>query len=389
MKLEPGFGHAAFVRVFLLFTLVACAPRPTVLGGQFVDAGLDAGFDAGPTFRAASLVGPLSVENCRKRFEPVYPVGCFGGSGPPPEQCVVAQRPDGGVTLVTSVPTSGDLVIRALHGLADSRVVVEVASMSAAAPVEVAAFEVDGGSPGVRLLSAPASATVPAMTVVGPSWDAVVCDGACALREGRLDGASSTLVASSVLRPSPRTVISRFGSTRAWTTDAGVTTSTAPSLVTSSPGLVAFDTDGTLFVTEGSKLLRSPEAVRSELRADLDSPVGLFLVDGHVLVVEARRVRAFPKEGGAPMVLYQLEPTSLGTLTAPRLVGGRLFFDQVCERLTPTIDVSGNVELDFVLGRARWLNEDPAFPFVAGARPDAPGYRDVFTSPEVIVGLVE
>ncbi|MBM4779131.1 MAG: hypothetical protein GQE15_15605 [Archangiaceae bacterium] len=374
------------MRVVLLLTLVACAPRPTVLGAQFMDAGVDAG---APAFKAAAAVGPLSVTNCRKRFQPVYPAGCFGGSGPPPEQCVVAQRPDGGVTLVTSVPTSGDLVIRDLHGLEGTRVVVEVASVTSGAPVQVSAFEVDGGAPGVRLLTGSAYATVPTMTVADSTWDAVVCEGTCALREGRLDGTSSSVVANDVLRPSPRTTIVRSGSTRAWTTDAGVTTSASPLLVTSGPGLVAFDGEGTLFATEGSKLLRAPDGVRAELRSDLDAPVGLFPIDGHVLVVEARRVRAFPKQGGAPFTLYELAPSNLGTLSAPRLVGGRLFFDQVCERLSPTVDVPGNVELDFVLGEARWLNEDPAFPFVRGARPDAPGFRDVFTSPEVIVGLVE
>lgn len=386
MKLSSRFGHAGYVRVVLLLLLVACAPRPTVLGAQFIDAGVDAG---ALTFKAASAVGPLSETNCRKRFQPVYPPGCFGGSGPPPEQCVVAQWPDGGVTLVTSVPTRGDLIIRNLHGLDGTRVVVEVASVTSAAPVGVSAFDVDGGAPGVPLLSASAYATVPSMTVTGSSWDAVVCEGVCVLREGRLDGTSSAIVASNVLRPSPRASLVRSGATRAWTTDAGVTTSATPSLVTSGPGLVAFDADGVLYATEGSKLLRAPDGARSELRGDLDSPVGLFLVEGHALVVEARRVRAFPKQGGAPLTLYELAPSNLGTLSAPRLVGGRLFFDQVCERVTPAVDVSGNVELDFVLGDARWLNEDPAFPFVPGARPDAPGYRDVFTSAEVIVGLVE
>lgn len=352
---------------------------------------MDAGVDAGsPPFKAAPAVGPLSETNCRKRFQPVYPAGCFGGSGPPPEQCVVAQRPDGGVTLVTSVPTRGDSIIRSLHGLDGSRVVVEVASVTSAAPVEVSAFDIDGGAPGVQLLTSSAYATIPSMTVTGSTWDAVVCEGSnCLLREGRVDGASSSIVANNVLPPSPRATIARSGSTRAWTTDAGVTTSAAASLVTVSPGLVAFDSDGTLFATEGSKLLRAPDGVRTELRTDLDSPVGLFLIEGNVLVVEARRVRAFPKQGGAPLVLYELSPANLGTLTAPRLVAGRLFFDQVCERVTPTVDLAGNVELDFVLGRARWLNEDPAFPFLEGARPDAPGYRDVFVSPDVIVGLVE
>lgn len=387
MKLWPGFGHAAFVRVVLLLTLVACAPRPTVLGAQLMDAGVDAG---PPILKSAAAVGPLSETNCRKRYQPRVPGVCFGGSGPPPEQCVVAQRPDGGVTLVTSVSTGGDQLIRSLQGLAGTRVVVEVASVTAAAPVEISAFDLDGGAPGVRLLRGSASATLPSMTVTGPTWDAVLCEGSsCVLHEGRVDGTSSAIVANSVLPPSPRATIARSGSTRAWTTDAGVTTSAAPSLVTASPGLVALDADGTLFATEGAKLLQFPNGVRTELRTDLDSPSGIFLIEGHVLVVEARRVRAFPKQGGAPLVLYELEPSNLGSLSAPRLVGGKLFFDQVCERVTPTFELPGNVELDFVQGRARWLNEDPAFPFLEGARPDAPGYRDVFVSPEVIVGLVE
>jgi hypothetical protein len=42
-----------------------------------------------------------------------------------------------------------------------------------------------------------------------------------------------------------------------------------------------------------------------------------------------------------------------------------------------------------MLGQARWLNDELAFPFVRGARPDAPGFRDVHVTPEVIVGLVD
>lgn len=387
MKLLHRFGHAGVVRVALLLILVACAPRPTVLGAQFSDAGVDAGV---PELKAAAPVDPLSQTNCRKRYQPVVPGVCFGGSGPPPEQCVVAQRLDGGVTLVTSVPTRGDLIIRNLHGLDATRVVVEVASVTSASAVEVSAFDLDGGAPGVRLLGGSAYSTIASMTVTGSTWDAVSCDPlSCVLHEGRTDGTSTAPVASNVLPPSPRAAIARSGSKRAWTTDAGVTTSAAATLVTTSPGLVAFDSDGTLFATEGSKLLRAPEGVRTELHSDLDAPVGLFVVQGHVLVVEARRVRAFPKQGGAPLVLYELSPTDLGSLAAPRLIAGRLFFDQVCERVSATFDLAGNVELDFVQGRARWLNEDPAFPFLEGARPDAPGYRDVFVSPEVIVGLVE
>ena len=71
------------------------------------------------------------------------------------------------------------------------------------------------------------------------------------------------------------------------------------------------------------------------------------------------------------------------------LVDGRLVFDQVCQAITATNLVNGNVELDFMLGQARWLNDEPAFPFVRGARPDAPGFRDVYVSPEVIVGLID
>ena len=244
-------------------------------------------------------------------------------------------------------------------------------------------------------LQASTTATFPSVSVRPGAFDALWCEAGapCSLRDVSLDGGSTTLVASAPA-PTPGSNILRSSQgRRSWATDGGVALFRSPSvrLVTSQPGgWSAFDVDETLFVTEGSALLRVPPMGDPvTLTSTLSSPRGLFVISGHALVVEARAVRAFPKQGGAPLVLYELSPGDLGELTAPRLVDGRLVFDQVCQAITATNLVNGNVELDFMLGQARWLNDEPAFPFVRGARPDAQGFRDVYVSPEVIVGLVD
>jgi len=227
------------------------------------------------------------------------------------------------------------------------------------------------------------------------AFDALGCEplDRCSLRDVSLDGGSLTLL-SSAPAPTPGAELLRsLQGSRSWATDAGVALfrNASVSVVTSQPGgWAAFDADETLFVTEGTSLLRRPPMGDAQtLTTTLSSPRGVLVIGGYALVVEARAVRAFPKQGGAPLVLYELLPADLGELTAPRLVDGRLVFDQVCQAITATNLVNGNVELDFTLGQSRWLNDEPAFPFVLGARPDAPGFRDVYVTPEVIVGLVE
>ena len=354
------------------------------------DAG---GSDAGLP-RRANAVGALSVANCRKRVGPQLPGICFGGSGPPPNQCILAVTPDGGVTLAASYPTNADRFVRRVHGLDVDRIIVEVADSTRRTAAELVSVDVFGG-PSVVQVTASTTATFPSVSVRRGAFDALWCEPGdrCSLRDVVLDGGATTVV-SNAPSPTPGTDILRsLQGSRSWATDAGVALFRSPSvsLVTSQPGgWSAFDVDETLFVTDGNSLLRQPptgDAVT--LSTALSSPRGLFVIGGYALVVEARAVRAFPKQGGAPLVLYELLPADLGELKAPRLVDGRLVFDQVCQAITATNLVNGNVELDFMLGRARWLNEEASFPFVRGARPDAPGFRDVYVTPEVIVGLVD
>lgn len=396
MKLAAPLRHAAFVRcgVLVLAGLLvsACEVRATSLGGVLgtPDAGaVDAGLP-----RRAAAVGALSVASCRKRVGPQVPGVCFGGSGPPPNQCLIAVTPDGGVTLAATYPTSADRFIRRVHGLDVDRIILEVADSTARTEVELVSVHVSGGAPAVHL-KASAIATFPSVSVRRGAFDALWCEpGApCSLRDVSLDG-GTTMVSSSAPAPTPGSDILRSPQgSRSWATDGGVALFRSPSvrLVTSQPGgWSAFDPDETLFVTEGASLLRVSTAGDAvTLTSTLSSPRGLFVIGGYALVVEARAVRAFPKQGGAPLVLYELSPGDLGELTAPRLVDGRLVFDQVCQAITATNLVNGNVELDFMLGQARWLNDEPAFPFVRGASPDAPGFRDVYVSPEVIVGLID
>jgi hypothetical protein len=370
----------------------ACGVRETMLGGvlETPDAGaVDAGLP-----RRANAVGALAVASCRTRVGPRVPGVCFGGSGPPPNQCVIAVTPDGGVTLAASYPTNADRFVRRVHGLDGDRIVLEVADSTQRTAAELVSVDVSGGAAVVHVTASPAS-TFPSVSVRRGALDALWCEpGArCSLSDVSLDG-GSTLVVSNAPAPTPGADILRSPrGSRSWATDAGVALFRSPSvsLVTSQPGgWSVFDLDETLFVTEGNSLLRRPpmgDAVT--LTTTLSSPRGLFVISGYVLVVEARAVRAFPKQGGTPLVLYELLPADLGELTAPRLVDGRLVFDQVCQAITATNLVNGNVELDFMLGQARWLNDEPAFPFVRGARPDAPGFRDVHVSPEVIVGLID
>lgn len=392
VKLAAQSGTLRFVSrvcASLLLGLVAagCGARETSLGA--VTSPADAG-----VFVRAPAVAPLSVDRCRVRVGPQLPGECFGGSGPPPKQCVLAVRPDGGVSIVASVPTSGTRSIRRVHGLEAGRVVLEVADVNQQGPATLGSTGVDGGPVDVHL-TAPASSTFELVTVRPGGLDAIACEagGRCALFDVSF-GTAAVDVLEQVPAPGVESPIvrSKAGS-RSWAAAAGavVVRGGAASLVTArAPGPFAFDDDDSLFVTEGPSLVRVPMTGPAvTLSATLDEPRGVFLVGGYALVVEARAVRAFPKQGGAPLVLYQLEPSDLGPLTAPRLVEGRLVFDQVCQALTPTNLVSGNVELDFTRGRSRWLNDEPSFPFVRGARPDAPGFKDVFVSPEVIVGLLE
>ncbi|MBL8922739.1 MAG: hypothetical protein JNJ54_28075 [Myxococcaceae bacterium] len=370
----------------MVLACLGCGVRATVLGVQDLD---DAATDAG-VLLAAPAVSPLSSAACRKAFAPRLPAPCFGGSGPASAQCVMALWPDGGSTLVTSVPTAGTRFIRRLHGVRAGVAIVELADVAAAQPVTLEGAPVDGGVKTTLFTGAPA-ATLPALTLREAGFDVVSCEATgCTLSTGAWDRAAMAL-ASGVLAPTPSTPIVRSSrGTYAWATDAGVVVSPAALVSTRPGGLAAFDEEDTLFVTEGAALLRLPASrLPTPLATGLDSPRGLFVIAGHVVVVEARRLRAFPKAGGTPLVLYELPVAATGDLTAPRLVAGRLVFDQVCEQLAPGLVTRGNVEVDFARGSSRWLNDDPAFPFLPGVHPAGQGFRDLAATPEVVVGLVD
>jgi hypothetical protein len=397
VKLGPSLRHAASVRPRALILagllMTACEARTTSLG-SVKEISADAGeVDAG-LLRRAGPVGALSIESCRKQVETEVPSTCFGVSGPAPNTCVLAVTPDGGTLLAAAFPTGGDRSIRRVHGVDVDRIFLEVGDVRQRTEAELISVHVTGGTPVVHL-TASATATFPAVSVRRGVVDALWCepDTRCSLHEVSLDGGALTLLPNAPTPTPGSDIIRSVQGSRSWATDSGVALYRNPTvnLVTKQAGgWSAFDADDTLFVTEGNSLLRLPVTGNaSTLSTTLSSPRGLFVVGGFVLVVEARSVRAFPKQGGASLALYELRPGDVGELTAPRLVDGRLIFDQVCEAVTTTTVVNGNVELDFTLGQARWLNDEPAFPFVRGARPNASGLRDVYVTPEFIVGLVD
>jgi hypothetical protein len=86
-----------------------------------------------------------------------------------------------------------------------------------------------------------------------------------------------------------------------------------------------------------------------------------------VYALTGRGLYRAPLTGGAPVSVYLGDdlPQHAGTLKANslRAEGGRLFLDQACH-LDADAPEYGTVELNLSIGRARWLNNDPAFPFV-------------------------
>jgi hypothetical protein len=399
VKLGPGSGHAVVVRRFLpafgLVCLLACDPRPTVVGAVAL-TGDDGGFDAG-TLGRAEPVGPLAMARCVAKVFPRLPfVTCQGASSPPEFQCVVAVQPDGGVSVLRQLPFSETRSVTRLHGVGAGLVVSEVVD-SAPGPRALEAFPLSVVGPVTALDSLPASSRLSGVSVSSASLDVVACESGntCRLREVRLDGGGGTDLSGDVRSASTGAVVRLPGGGRAWSDDGGVVTWRPGEGLAriDAPGISHFavSSDSSLFLLRDATLERVTNGVRAVLAEQLDAPRALFALGGFAVVVEPRAIRAFPRAGGAPLILYELSASSPGTLGNARLVDGRLVFDQVCA--TGPRPTTGRVELDPTLARARWLNEDPAWPFMpgaaGGASPVADSLRDVLTVEGLLVGVVE
>jgi hypothetical protein len=292
---------------------------------------------------------------------------------------------------------SGNRLAHRLHGASATLVVAEVRDL-APQPRALEAFPFSLPGPPVTLSTLSSSSQVSGVSVAARDLDVIVCDGpACALRVLPLDGDGGLELASAIPTAATGPIQRSAGGRRAWTDDGGVSTWTASDGLRrlSAPGAMrlALSADGAAFFLAGEALERaSPQGVRAVLAENLDAPHALFAVDGFVIVVERRAVRAFPQGGGAPLVLYELRPTDVGTLANARLVDGRLVFDQRCGALGPQT-FTGRVELDPARGQARWLNEDPRWPFVAGAAGGASTVvtllKDVLSVDGALIGIVD
>jgi hypothetical protein len=107
----------------------------------------------------------------------------------------------------------------------------------------------------------------------------------------------------------------------------------------------------------------------------------LVLLDGYVYVLGVRELVRVPKAGGPVELVYRGEefPQYGGTLNSGSLVErqGKLYFGSVCHF---DADAPGyaTVELAPSAGTARWVELDPAFPFVPHVTPYQPWEREVW-----------
>jgi hypothetical protein len=398
VKASQGSRHAATVRACLATLVVvcsvACGPRETRLGLVLPTDEPDAGV----TLKAAAPVGPLALDRCQAAVYPNLPLFvCQGASSPPEFQCVVAVRPDGGVAVLRQLPLSGTRTVQRLHGVTGGGVVAEVVD-SSAGPRVLESFPYPAPGSATSLASGPATTRWSGLALAATSVDLVTCEaGRCALQELPLDGGAAVELANETQSAATTAIERNTAGVRAWADDAGVATWFPTQGLRRTEAVavsrVALATDGAVFFLEGTTLTRVNGAgARVEVAQGLDGPHALFLVGGFVVVVERRAVRAFPQAGGAPLALYALPAGDTSTLANARLVGGRLVFDQRCGMLGPTA-LSGRVEFDPTLGQARWLNEDPAWPYLPGAPGGAsrvaPELREVLVVDGVLIGVVE
>ncbi|MBL8952956.1 MAG: hypothetical protein JNK82_19420 [Myxococcaceae bacterium] len=95
--------------------------------------------------------------------------------------------------------------------------------------------------------------------------------------------------------------------------------------------------------------------------------VSIAIAGGHIYVLGATRLYRVPRTGGAVEVVYRGEvfPAYGGTLASDSLkaIGNKLYLGSICE-YDADAPGYGTVELDLATLQARWLNLDPAYPYV-------------------------
>jgi hypothetical protein len=402
LKLVGQSRHAVGVRALasavIVSALLACDPRDTRVGSVSLPGSNDGGADAGVMFRRADAVGPLAMDRCLATAFPRLPLFvCEGASSPPEFQCVVSVFPDGGTVVVRQLPLSGTRAAQRLHGVGEQVVIAEVAD-TAPGPRVLEAFPFSTMGPAVAVSRLAASSQVSGVGVAANDLDVIVCEGAsCALRRVPLDGDGGVELAPAIPTAATGPIQRGPGGLRAWTDDGGVTTWSPTGGVrrVSATGVsrLALGADGTtFFLADGALERASPQGARAVLADTLDAPHAVFALGGFVVVVERRAVRAFPQGGGAPLVLYELPSSETVALANARLVDGRLVFDQRCGAVGAQ-PRTGRVELDPARGQARWLNEDPRWPFLPGAPGGASrvvtSLREVLAVDGALIGIVE
>lgn len=384
MKLFAARGTQQVHMRFLLViaVLAGCTPRDLVLGAQ-IDAGEPVvTADAGPSLKAASPPAALSRDVCLRAPSLSLPGACFGGSGPAPSECLLAHAPDGGLTLLASVDRASSASFGDVFWVGFGRVFAEVREPSS---VTLRSYDLRTGAAMTHVTLSYLSDVV-AAGFSRSTIDVVSCEyQRCQLLEVPLDGGVARQIANDVPRPDAGVVTPDQQATPSWAwstaNDIVRVSGSSRSVLSSDPlGAVTFGLDGRAYVSEFGALVRFDAATATTLATGLDEPRGLFVVSGYVIAVESRAVRAFPLTGGAPLMLYELGART-GTLEAPRLIEGRLVFDQLC---LDSPAVRGNVEVDFNVGQARWLNEVPGYPFVSGANPGTLGNL-ITASPTLIL----
>lgn len=110
----------------------------------------------------------------------------------------------------------------------------------------------------------------------------------------------------------------------------------------------------------------SPVGALELAQTNLHQKGSVALLGGHAYVLGAEGLLRVPRGGGAFEQVYAGAPwAGWGTLQADslRALGGRLYFGGVCQ-FDSDAPTYGSIELDPGALTARWLESDPAFPFV-------------------------
>ncbi len=107
--------------------------------------------------------------------------------------------------------------------------------------------------------------------------------------------------------------------------------------------------------------------------------VSIALLGGHVYVLGVQGLVRVPRAGGPVELVYRGEafPQYGGTLQSGSLLvlGDKLYFGGICH-FDADAPGYGTIELDPVARTARWLDDDPAYPFVPHVTPSGPAQYD-------------